>query len=104
MMCEPLTDAELKRKLEEFVDKYHAVDEDEGQYQELLERLAVAQGKHPVYAEGIWQGMGRIGEEYGELCQSVNHGESEERIMSEAWDLLCVVWRFVRGDWRGYDE
>ena len=64
----------------------------------------VAEEKHPVYAEGIWPGMGRIGEEYGELCQSVNHGEPEERIMSEAWDLLCVVWRFVRGDWRGYDE
>ena len=103
-MCEPLTDEELQRQLEEFVEKYHKADEDESQYQELLERLAVAQEKHPVYAEGIWQGMGRIGEEYGELCQSVNHGEPEERIMSEAWDLLCVVWRFVRGDWRHDDE
>ena len=104
MMCEPLTDEELQRQLEEFVEKYHKADEDESQYQELLERLAVAKKKHPVYAEGIWQGMGRIGEEYGELCQSVNHGEPEERIMSEAWDLLCVVWRFVRGDWRNDDE
>ena len=103
MMCEPLTDEELQRQLEEFVEKYHKADEDESQYQELLERLAVAQEKHPVYAEGIWQGMGRIGEEYGELCQSVNHGEPEDRIMSEAWDLLCVVWRFVRGDWREHD-
>jgi len=104
MMDDMLTDEELKRQLEEFVDKYHKVDENEAQYNELLARLAVAEAKHPVYAEGIWQGMGRIGEEYGELCQSVNHGEAEERIMSEAWDLLCVVWRFVRGDWRGYDE
>lgn len=103
MMDDPLTDEELQQRLEEFIDKYHKADEDEVQYRELLERLAVAEGKHPVYAEGIWQGMGRIGEEYGELCQSVNHGEPEERIMSEAWDLLCVVWRFVRGDWR-YDE
>ena len=24
----------------------------------------------------------------------------EARVMDEALDLLCVVWRFCRGDWR----
>ena len=66
----------------------------------LQHRLAAAGRKHPIFADGIWQGMGRIGEEYGELCQAVNKDEGEARITAEAWDLLVVAWRFVRGDWR----
>jgi len=67
----------------------------------LQHRLATAERKHPLFADGVWQGMGRIGEEYGELCQAVNKDEGEVRIMAEAWDMLVVSWRFVRGDWRG---
>ena len=59
-----------------------------------------ARQKHPVFAVGIYQGFGVIGEEYGEACQAVNHEQGEERVMDEALDLLCVVWRFCRGDWR----
>jgi hypothetical protein len=59
-----------------------------------------ARQKHPVFAVGIYQGFGVIGEEYGEACQAVNHEQGEERIMDEAFDLLCVAWRFCRGDWR----
>jgi hypothetical protein len=67
----------------------------------LKYRLATAERKHPQFAEGPYQGTGRIGEEYGELCQALNHGDGETRVMAEAWDLLVVSWRFVRGDWRG---
>lgn len=66
----------------------------------LFERIKSAEGKHPDFADGIYQGFGRITEELGEAAQAVNHGESEERVMDEALDLLCVVWRFCRGDWR----
>jgi hypothetical protein len=66
----------------------------------LQHRLAMAERKHPVFADGVWQGMGRIGEEYGELCQAVNKDQGETRIKAEAWDLLVVSWRFVREDWR----
>lgn len=69
-------------------------------YALLNNRLAEAERKHPVFAEGIYQGFGRIGEEYGEVCQAMNHGESDARIEAEAMDLLVVAWRFVRGDYR----
>lgn len=66
----------------------------------LSDRVKAAQEKHPDFADGIYQGVGVIGEEYGELCQAINKGEGEDRVMDEALDLLCVVWRFCRGDWQ----
>jgi NTP pyrophosphatase (non-canonical NTP hydrolase) len=66
----------------------------------LFERIKSAEEKHPDFSDGIYQGVGVIGEEYGELCQALNKGEGEERVMDEALDLLCVAWRFCRGDWR----
>ena len=66
----------------------------------LSDKVKAAQEKHPGFADGIYQGVGVIGEEYGELCQALNKGQGDERVMDEALDLLCVVWRFCRGDWR----
>ena len=70
----------------------------------LAERVKAAETKHPDFSDGIYQGVGVIGEEYGELCQALNKGQGEARVMDEALDLLCVVWRFCRGDWRTGDE
>lgn len=70
----------------------------------LIARIAKAEKQHPDFADGIYQGVGVIGEEYGELCQAVNKGQGEERIMAEAFDLLCVVWRLCRGDWEKKGE
>ena len=66
----------------------------------LAERVKAAEEKHPDFADGIYQGVGVIGEEYGELCQALNKNQGAERVMDEAFDLLCVAWRFCRGDWR----
>lgn len=66
----------------------------------LIDRIAKAEKKHPGFSDGIYQGVGVIGEEYGELCQALNKSQGEARVMDEALDLLCVVWRFCRGDWR----
>ena len=66
----------------------------------LADRVKAAEKKHPGFADGIYQGVGVIGEEYGELCQALNKNQGEERVMDEALDLLCVAWRFCRGDWR----
>ena len=66
----------------------------------LAERVKAAEEKHPDFSDGIYQGVGVIGEEYGELCQALNKGQGEARVMDEALDLLCVVWRFCRGDWQ----
>lgn len=68
-------------------------------YDGLLGRLARAEQLHPVFAVGVPQGIGRITEEVGELARAVNHMEGEDRIMSEAWDVLVTAWRFVRRDW-----
>lgn len=73
---------------------------DFGLWAELAVRVAKAEKKHPDFADGVYQGVGVIGEEYGELCQALNKGQGEARVMDEALDLLCVVWRFCRGDWR----
>ena len=73
---------------------------DFGLFVKLADRVKAAEKKHPDFADGIYQGVGVIGEEYGELCQALNKGEGDERVMDEALDLLCVVWRFCRGDWQ----
>ena len=70
----------------------------------LISRIAKAKEKHPDFADGIYQGVGVIGEEYGELCQALNKSEGEERVMDEAFDLLCVAWRFCRMDWKKKEE
>ena len=69
-------------------------------YRRLSARVSEAEKKHPAFSDGIYQGVGVIGEEYGELCQALNKNQGEERVMDEALDLLCVVWRFCRGDWQ----
>lgn len=71
-----------------------------GLVMELALALEKAERKHPVFAEGVYQGLGRLSEEMGELSQSVNHGEPQARIDAEAMDLLVVAWRFARRDWQ----
>lgn len=61
----------------------------------LFERIKAAEKKHPDFADGIYQGVGVIGEEYGELCQALNKAQGEDRVTDEALDLLCVAWRFA---------
>lgn len=73
-------------------------------FQTLQVGLRRAESLHPVFAEGVYQGLGRVSEELGELAQSINHGEPLERIESEARDLLVVVWRFVRKDYEVCDN
>lgn len=76
----------------------------DGLFMDLIKRIAEAEMKHPDFSDGIYQGVGVIGEEYGELCQALNKSQGEERVMDEALDLLCVVWRFCRGEWRQKDD
>lgn len=81
-------------------DEYESLTCDGKVFFALIDRVAEAEKKHPDFSDGIYQGVGVIGEEYGELCQALNKAQGEERVMDEALDLLCVVWRFCRGDWR----
>lgn len=79
-------------------------DADKELFSRLMAHVARAEKLHPVFAEGVYQGLGRIGEEMGELAQSVNHCEPQERVDAEAMDLLTVVWRFVRKDYEMQEE
>lgn len=67
---------------------------------ELKKRVAIAEKKHPVFAEGIPQSVGFISEEVGELNQAVNKNQGLQRIMDENWDVIVVSFRTWRGDWR----
>lgn len=81
-------------------DKQESLTDDGRVLFALISRIAKAVEKHPDFADGMYQGVGVIGEEYGELCQALNKNQGEERVMDEALDLLCVVWRFCRMDWK----
>lgn len=69
-------------------------------YERLQKRLAEAEQKHPVFAEGPFQALGVLGEEYGEAVRSLTKQEGYDRMQEELLDVLAVAWRFYRGDWR----
>ena len=70
------------------------------QFLKLMRHVQRAEQLHPTFGEGIYEAIGKISEEAGEIAHACNHGEGEQRIMEEGMDLLCVAWRFVREDWR----
>lgn len=55
----------------------------------------LARRKHPEYAEGRYQALGVIGEEYRELERAVEK-ESPERQAAEALDVAITALRFVQ--------
>ena len=67
---------------------------------ELKKRVAIAEVKHPLFADGIYQGAGCISAEHGEFWNAVTKNEGEQRIMDENWDVLVTAFRFWRGAWR----
>lgn len=80
------------------------VSSEEQLYYRLMQKLDRARKLHPVFAEGVYQGLGRISEEFGELSQTINHGESSDRMEEEAMDLLVVVWRFVMKEYETSED
>lgn len=42
---------------------------DDELYSRLAARVAEAERKHPAFSDGIYQGIGVLGEEYGEMCR-----------------------------------
>lgn len=57
----------------------------------------LARRKHPLFAEGRYQALGVIGEEYRELERTVER-ESPERQAAEALDVAITALRFVQGE------
>ena len=67
---------------------------------ELRRRVAIAEVKHPQFADGIYQGAGYISAEHGEFWNAVTKNEGEKRILDENWDVIVTAFRFWRGDWQ----
>lgn len=57
---------------------------------------AVDRGRklHKVFAEGKYQGLGRIGAEYGELVRAVEKNEGTVREKEEVIDNIVVLIRY----------
>lgn len=66
----------------------------------MADRVKAAENKHPDFSDGIYQSVGFISEEVGELNQAVNKKQGLQRIMDENWDVIVVSFRTWRGDWR----
>ncbi len=71
---------------------------------ELKNRVKKAEEKHPLFADGIYQGAGCISAEHGEFWNAVTKNEGEKRILDENWDVIVTAFRFWRGDWRQKSE
>lgn len=69
-------------------------------FRELEQRLLLAEEKHPTFAEGPYQALGYVGEEYSEVVRALTKNEGDERLHDELMDLVVVCWRFLRGDHR----
>lgn len=67
---------------------------------DLDRRMAIAERKHPLFADGVYQGLGVETEEVGELSQAANKQQGKERLAEESWDVAVVAARFARGDWK----
>lgn len=63
----------------------------------------LARKKHHVFAEGKYQALGVIGEEFRELEHAVLH-ESEERQKDEALDVAITAIRFVQEEHKREDR
>ena len=105
MRVEPLTDAELKQQLEEFVEKYHADDVEEALFEVVKERLQRARGLHSRFAENVFHALGYLSEEHGEAVREATKQLDgwEDRMDSELLDLVVVAIRIILREYE-HDE
>jgi len=61
---------------------------------ELRRRVAIAEVKHPLFADGIYQGAGCISAEHGEFWNAVTKNEGEKRIRRITGYLVGTLDRF----------
>lgn len=64
----------------------------------IARRIEEARIKHPVFAEGVYQGVSRVTSEHEELLHAALH-ESEARQLDEALDVIAVSVRFANKEY-----
>lgn len=72
---------------------------DEEIIQAVGERIAHAEEKHPGFACGVYQALGYLEEEAGEVARAITKGEGTLRMRSELLDVIAVAWRMLRGEY-----
>lgn len=68
-------------------------------YLRLKDGMNLARKKHPIFAEGKFQALGVIGDEYRELVKAIEK-EGDIRSVEEAWDVVFTCLRFILGEHR----
>lgn len=68
---------------------------------EIVKRVNEAKVKHPFFAEGRYQALDVVEEEFKEFSHAVFH-ESEERQRDEALDVIATCFRFLCGEHENY--
>ena len=68
----------------------------------IADRLIHARSKHPVYAEGVYQGLSRITDEHEELVHAVEH-ETTQRQFDETLDVIATCVRFANREYEFKD-
>ena len=76
-----------------------------GSLMEIFDRISrtllKAEKKHPDFAEGQYEALGYLGEEYGEVTKEITKGKDgwEKRMDSEIYDLIAVAIRMLRREY-----
>lgn len=63
----------------------------------IVQRVAWARAKHPMWEQGRFYALGVIEDEFEELEHAVEH-ESRERQVYEALDVIATCVRFILGE------
>ena len=68
----------------------------------IKDTLDKAVKKHPEFAEGQYEALGYLGEEYGEVAKEITKGKEgwEGRMTSELYDLIAVAIRMLRREYK----
>jgi len=62
--------------------------------------------KHPHFAEGPYEALGILGEEYGEVVREITKGQDgwEQRMDCELIDLIAVALRMLKREYAVIDS
>ena len=61
----------------------------------VLNQLAKAKAKHPIFPSNPSEGLSIITEELGELAEAINDNQSVERMKEEAAHVAVTAIRFL---------
>jgi len=73
-------------------------------FAEIIQHVVMARVKHERFAEGVYEALGILGEEYGEVVRAITKQEGEDRLREELLDLIAVAWRMLKREYEHNDQ